>query len=97
MLRNYLKIVLRSLARNSVYPLINCVGLSIGIACSILCHNRLLKAISNTNRSSLMGVSASRCGCSDNNHYNSKYSGVTGSPGKSFAELAQLIITQDKN
>jgi putative ABC transport system permease protein len=36
MLRNYLKIAFRSLARNSVYSFINIVGLSIGITCSIL-------------------------------------------------------------
>jgi putative ABC transport system permease protein len=36
MLQNYFKIAFRSLARNSVYSFINIVGLSIGIACSIL-------------------------------------------------------------
>ncbi|MBL7873849.1 MAG: ABC transporter permease [Cyclobacteriaceae bacterium] len=36
MLRNYLIIAFHSLARNSVYAFINIVGLSIGIACSIL-------------------------------------------------------------
>lgn len=36
MLKNYLKIAIRSLARNSAYSLINIAGLSIGIACSIL-------------------------------------------------------------
>ncbi|MDZ7648088.1 MAG: hypothetical protein U5K54_13425 [Cytophagales bacterium] len=36
MLRNYLKIAFRSLARNSVYSFINIVGLSIGFTCSIL-------------------------------------------------------------
>ncbi|MEM7548742.1 MAG: ABC transporter permease [Bacteroidota bacterium] len=36
MLRNYFKIFFRSLQRNSVYSLINILGLSIGIACSVL-------------------------------------------------------------
>jgi len=36
MLRNYFKIAIRSLARNSVYSVINIAGLSIGITCSIL-------------------------------------------------------------
>ncbi len=36
MLRNYFKIALRSLARNSVYSFINIAGLSVGITCSIL-------------------------------------------------------------
>ena len=36
MLRNYLTIAIRSLKRNLVYSAINIIGLSIGIACSIL-------------------------------------------------------------
>lgn len=36
MLKNYLKITLRNLRRNSTYSLINIAGLSVGIACSIL-------------------------------------------------------------
>jgi len=36
MLRNYLKIAIRNLTKNSVYSFINIVGLSIGITCSIL-------------------------------------------------------------
>ena len=36
MLRNYLKITLRSLKRNMVYTVISVVGLAVGIACCIL-------------------------------------------------------------
>ncbi len=36
MLRNYFKIALRSLLKNSVYSFINIGGLAIGIACSVL-------------------------------------------------------------
>jgi hypothetical protein len=36
MLKNYFKIALRNLLRNSVYSVINISGLSIGIACTIL-------------------------------------------------------------
>ncbi len=36
MLRNYFKIAIRSLLKNSVYSFINITGLSIGIACSVL-------------------------------------------------------------
>jgi predicted permease len=36
MLKNYFKIAIRSLLKNSVYSFINIVGLSIGIACSVL-------------------------------------------------------------
>ncbi len=36
MLRNYLKIALRNLQRNTVYSFINITGLAVGIACSIL-------------------------------------------------------------
>lgn len=36
MLRNYLKIALRSLLKNSIYSFINIAGLAIGIACSVL-------------------------------------------------------------
>src|SRR5689334_10426566 len=36
MLKNYLKIALRSLFKNGVYSFINIAGLSIGLACSIL-------------------------------------------------------------
>lgn len=36
MFRNYLKIAIRSLLKNSVYSFINITGLSIGIACSVL-------------------------------------------------------------
>ncbi|MEP2667610.1 MAG: ABC transporter permease [Cyclobacteriaceae bacterium] len=36
MLKNYLKIAIRSLMKNSVYSFINITGLAVGIACSIL-------------------------------------------------------------
>jgi len=36
MLKNYFKIAIRSLLKNSVYSFINITGLSIGIACSVL-------------------------------------------------------------
>ncbi len=36
MFRNYLKIAIRNLQRNSVYSFINIAGLAVGIACSIL-------------------------------------------------------------
>ncbi|MEO7990041.1 MAG: ABC transporter permease, partial [Chryseolinea sp.] len=36
MLRNYFKIALRSLVKNSVYSFINIAGLAVGLACSIL-------------------------------------------------------------
>jgi putative ABC transport system permease protein len=36
MIRNYLKIAWRSLARNKIYSLINITGLTVGIACCIL-------------------------------------------------------------
>jgi putative ABC transport system permease protein len=36
MFRNYLKIAFRSLAKNSVYSIINLAGLAVGLACSIL-------------------------------------------------------------
>ena len=36
MFRNYLKIALRNLARNTVYSFINIAGLSVCIACCIL-------------------------------------------------------------
>lgn len=36
MLINYLKIALRNLTKNSVYSFINVIGLSVGLACSIL-------------------------------------------------------------
>jgi putative ABC transport system permease protein len=36
MIRNYLKIAIRNLMRNSVYSFINITGLAVGIACSIL-------------------------------------------------------------
>jgi putative ABC transport system permease protein len=36
MLYNYIKIAFRTLTRNSVYSFINIIGLSVGIACSIL-------------------------------------------------------------
>lgn len=36
MLRNYFKIALRSLLKNSVYSVINIAGLAVGLACSIL-------------------------------------------------------------
>ena len=36
MFKNYLKIAIRSLRKNSVYSFINISGLAVGIACSIL-------------------------------------------------------------
>ena len=36
MLKNYLLIAIRNLQRNTVYSFINIIGLSVGIACSIL-------------------------------------------------------------
>lgn len=36
MFRNYLKVALRNLTKNSVYSFINVVGLAVGLACSIL-------------------------------------------------------------
>lgn len=36
MLRNYLQVAIRTMRRNKVYPLVNIVGLSIGLASAIL-------------------------------------------------------------
>ncbi|HET9054284.1 MAG TPA: ABC transporter permease, partial [Cyclobacteriaceae bacterium] len=36
MLKNYLKIAIRSMMRNKVYSIINILGLSIGVACCLL-------------------------------------------------------------
>src|SRR6185295_17025555 len=36
MLRNYFRIAVRNLTKNTVYSFINIAGLSVGIACSIL-------------------------------------------------------------
>ncbi len=62
MLKNYFKVALRSLAKNKIFSLINIVGLSFGITCSILLmlylQNELAYDKFNTNAENIYRIGA---------------------------------------
>jgi len=92
MLRNFLKVSIRNLVRNKTYSLINILGLSIGMACSIIIFLFILDELSydryhdNANNIYRVGIDASMQG-------NQMQGYVTGSPlGRTFVSEVPEVI-----
>jgi putative ABC transport system permease protein len=92
MLRNFLKISIRNLVRNKTYSIINILGLSIGMACSIIIFLFIVDEVSydryhdNANNIYRVGIDASMQG-------NQMNAFITGSPlGRTFVSEVPEVI-----
>jgi putative ABC transport system permease protein len=92
MFRNFLKVSIRNLVRNKTYSIINILGLSIGMACSIIIFLFILDELSydryhdNANSIYRVGIDANMQGSQMNGF-------VTGSPlGRTFVNEVPEVI-----